>query len=149
MKNHENKNLASNGVNKEQSKEYHIIQQSASLQYSSPFPPPEILAKYEALYPGVTEKIFNRFEKQSDHRMELEKKVIENNISLSKSGLNTARNIAYFALLITSVLGYLGETTLAGIIGGTTLISLVSTFVYGTNKQKKDLKEHDNNKNSV
>lgn len=80
--------------------------------------------------------------------MELEKKVIENNISLSKSGLNTARNIAYFALLITLVLGYLGQTTLAGIIGGTTLVSLVSTFVYGTNKQKKDLKEHNSDKNN-
>lgn len=51
MKNHENKNLSADSITKEQSKELHIIQQSASLQYSSPFPPPEILAKYEALYP--------------------------------------------------------------------------------------------------
>jgi uncharacterized membrane protein len=44
------------------------IQASA---YSGPLPPPEAMAKYEAILPGFTDRLLTNFEKQSTHRMGL------------------------------------------------------------------------------
>jgi uncharacterized membrane protein len=42
-----------------------------------PLPPPAELEKYESLYPGATKLLFDNFVNQTNHRMELEKLVIQ------------------------------------------------------------------------
>ena len=48
---------------------------SASYQFMGPIPSPQDLARYEAVIPGLGDRLINRFEKQSDHRMALESAV--------------------------------------------------------------------------
>jgi uncharacterized membrane protein len=57
------------------------------LSYSSPFPPPEILEKYNAIYPGLTERTITMIEQQSKHRQELENIVIKSGSRDSKWGI--------------------------------------------------------------
>ena len=44
----------------------------ASLTYEGPLPPPMILAEYERLYPGATQKIFDDFTKNTAHIRDVE-----------------------------------------------------------------------------
>src|SRR5437773_2627905 len=44
---------------------------------SGPLPSPDILREYDLLVPGAAERFIARFEKQSEHRMHLERTVIE------------------------------------------------------------------------
>jgi DNA replication protein len=61
--------------------------------YQGPLPHPDMLAKFETLYPGASKLLFEQFKAQGDHRMEREKKVIEGNIRSSRLG----QWMAYFA----------------------------------------------------
>jgi uncharacterized membrane protein len=45
-------------------------------RFRGPLPPPEILAKYEALLPGASERIFSMAERNQSHRQSLEMIVI-------------------------------------------------------------------------
>jgi len=72
------------------------------MRYRAPIPPPEMLWRYEKIVPGAAERILTQFERQSEHRREIERKVVS----------NTARremgSILVVALLIVAVsfLGY-------------------------------------------
>src|SRR6266511_4862554 len=55
--------------------------------YSGPLPHPQLLAHYERLVPGSAERMLARFEKQSDHRMYLEKKVIDSDARRADCGV--------------------------------------------------------------
>lgn len=105
--------------------------------YSGPFPPAAELERYEAIYPGFAERLMNRYEKQSDHRMELETKVIESGIKNSARGQVFAFILASLTICVGAFLIYRNKDILgiAAILGS--LATLVGVFIYG-NKSKKD-----------
>ena len=70
------------------------------LSRSSPLPPPKELTEYEEIMPGITQKFMTAFEKQQEHRMKLEKTVINADISRMKLG-----QIFAFILGFTAILG--------------------------------------------
>lgn len=59
-----------------------VVHQSTS--FSGPLPPPEILRRFDEVVPGAAERIIKMAEEQSGHRRELEKKVIESDVSRSR-----------------------------------------------------------------
>lgn len=117
-----------------------ILHQELS-QYSGPLPHPEILKQYEEILPGISERIFTNFEKQTNHRIELEKKQQEEDFVLAKQGQNYALTIAIFGILSSLAAIYLGSPTVAGILGGSTIIGLVTAFING-NKIKQQEREN-------
>ena len=52
------------------------IQATAS-HYIGPLPPPEMLAEYDRVMPGLAQTIVRRFESQSEHRMRLESQTVK------------------------------------------------------------------------
>ena len=56
-------------------------------QFSGPFPHPEILNKYNAVIPNGAERIMVMAEKQQNHRISLEKFVLENDARRADFGL--------------------------------------------------------------
>ena len=50
-----------------------LLQQSVYSEFSGPLPHPEILAKYENVFPGAAERIFQMAENQANHRRSMEK----------------------------------------------------------------------------
>lgn len=82
-------------------------------------------------------------EKQSDHRMELEKSTIRRQLNQSGIGQILAFLVSLGCIGASSWLAVEGHDAVAGVIGGTTVVGLVSVFIYGKVAQQKDLKEKD------
>lgn len=55
--------------------------------YSGPLPAPEDLERYDAIVPGMGERLLAKFEKQADHRMALERHVITWDVYRANGGL--------------------------------------------------------------
>lgn len=117
----------------------HVSQQEVILlERRSILPPPNELERYEALCPGITERFLSSYEKQQNHRMELEKKAVF-------TGVKQALRGQVFAFI-------LGAVTIAGGIyliikdknvQGYTLIigsaaTLAGVFMYGKHQNKKE-----------
>jgi uncharacterized membrane protein len=96
--------------------------------YSGPLPHPEILRKFEEISPGAAKMILQKFEQQSDHRRDLESRVVRGQIRQADTGQWMA-----FGLLGTIILGglflaYTGRdmvgfgAIVTAVVGGVTLL---------------------------
>ena len=110
----------------------HFLRETKLSAFSGPIPPPEVLQGYETVQQGFAERILKMAEKQQDHRMSCEDKIVTESTSQSKRGQIIGCIIAILFLAGSVLLGLEGHDVLAGVIGGGTLISLVTVFV--TNK---------------
>lgn len=107
---------------------------SASYQFSGPIPSPQDLANYESVMPGLADRIITRFERQSKHRMELEKYVTRTNALRANLGLV----VSLAGLGAAAVLGLQGHDGAAGVVSVADLGVLAGVFVYGSNNQKQE-----------
>jgi uncharacterized membrane protein len=107
------------------------VAQSTSV-YSGPIPPPEILRGYEEIVPGAAKTILGLWELQTTHRTTLEARALGHNIWRSWAGIISAFLIAMVGLGGGIFLAYNGHDTAGAAIAGTSLVGLVSTFLYGT-----------------
>ena len=55
-----------------------------STSFSGPLPHPDMLRKFDDVVPGAAERIIKMAEDQSNHRKDLERKVIESDIARSR-----------------------------------------------------------------
>jgi uncharacterized membrane protein len=99
-------------------------------------PSPQILREYNSVVPGLAERLVAHAEKQTTHRIALEKKLLTSNIWKSFLGL-------VFGFLISSLgiggglyLTYSGFNVIGIIFSSATLVSLVMTFIYGSQRKK-------------
>ncbi len=104
------------------------MQQSVYSEFSGPLPHPEILAKYENVFPGAAERIFQMAENQANHRRSMEKD------SLHFSARDSLLGIAIIICNPSSVLGVITGSALSG----ASLIGIIQTFVLGSKKRKED-----------
>ncbi len=109
-----------------------------SLLYSSPLPPPEILEKYDLILPNASERFLSLVEKQTQHRMELEKEVIESKIKDSRLGIILGFILGLFGLGIAALLIYNDKSILGFSVIITEIVGLVGVFIYGTKSNKKE-----------
>ena len=103
---------------------------------SSAIPPPDVLAQYNSIIPGLAERIVAHAEKQSLHRTALEKKLLVSNIRKSYLGL-------VFGFLIGSLgvgggiwLTFSGFNVTGIVFSSASLVSLVMSFIYGSQNKK-------------
>ena len=112
-----------------------------SQRWSAPLPPPDELKKYDIIIPGMAERLLIQFEKQSNHRIEMEKEVIISRSANMKRGQVFAFIIALAFLCGSLYCGIIGQPKLGGILGGTTIVGLVSAFCYGSYLQKEERRQ--------
>lgn len=105
--------------------------------FSGPIPHPELLQGYEDVKQGFAERIVSMAEEQQKHRFECENKMVAGTVSESKRGQWMAFIVAVLFLIAAVVLGLLGHDWLGGIIGGGTLVALVTVFVTGRHSKDK------------
>ncbi len=106
-----------------------------------PLPDPETLSEYSEIIPNGAERIMQMAEKQLDHRMKMENKVIGGQMLQSNIGQFLAFLIGIAALVASTyciVNGYEWSGSLLG-IGG--LTGLVTAFIKGRSQQESNLKE--------
>jgi len=99
-------------------------------------PPPEVLQKYNSVVPGLADRLVTQAEKQTTHRIALEKKLLTSNIWKSFVGL-------VFGFLISSLgiggglyLTFVGFNVIGIIFSSATLVSLVMLFIHGSQYRK-------------
>jgi uncharacterized membrane protein len=118
--------------NKPEKFKQEVIQSVKAELYAGPLPHPDILEKFEKVVPGSADRIIKQAERQTEHRISIESKVIQSDITNSRIGL-----IFGFILGLVGVLGgiYLtinGFSVFGPLLSGGTLVALVSVFIYGT-----------------
>ncbi len=111
---------------------YTLIQERS---HSGPLPDAETLIQYNSVIPNGADRIMKMAEKQQDHRMSMESKVIESQNKQSGLGQLFGLIIGLVGIGCGTFLAYSGETTVGGIIAGGTVVSLVSVFVIGKKRQ--------------
>ena len=111
--------------------------QQVSTAFSGPIPPPEYLEGYEKISPGAAKQILDMAETQTNHRIELEKKVIESDIRNSSLGMFLGFALALFCIVWGCYLIMLGHDTAGAAVATTTVVALVSVFVYGSETRRE------------
>lgn len=111
---------------------------SREYRHSGPIPDPYTLQLYEDTVPGAAERIIAMAERQSAHRQELEKKVINSGSRDSLLGIISATIIALATLASGTYVISIGKTWSGTIIGSAGLIGLVGVFIYGTRSSRKE-----------
>jgi uncharacterized membrane protein len=113
--------------------------------FSGPVPPPEILEKYNRIVPNAAERILSMAEKQGEHRQFLEKVVIKSDSRNSLLGLifGLIVGLAGMGCGVFCIIN--GHQIGGGILGGTTIVGLVSAFIYGSRSRKQErITKHQN-----
>lgn len=116
---------------------------SISLQksHSGPLPDSQTLEEYNRIIPNGADRIMIVFEKQSEHRMTIEKKVIGGQMFQSNLGQIFALVIGLFSLSCATYVILEGHEWAGSIIGVGGITGLVTAFIKGKSNQEKSLLE--------
>lgn len=111
-------------------------------EFSGPLPPPEVLAKYEEVLAGAADRIIAMAETQSKHRQAMEAEAMGSQVSDQPAARREARwgqicglTIGVCAIGASLAAALAGYQTFASIFGGTTVVGLVSVFIYGRSRR--------------
>lgn len=92
-----------------------VIQQSVSFR-QAPYPTPQELREYEAIHPGFTDRILTLTERETDHRIEQERREGKAVIDLARRGQIFAF-VVVLALVIGGIAAILTDHSIAGFAG--------------------------------
>lgn len=109
-----------------------------SYSFSGPLPPPEVMGLYEQLIPGAAERLLTAFENQQNHRHSLENRVVDAGVRRSWAGLWCALAVALAGIAVAGLAVIYAQQWAASVIGGGTLVGLVTVFVTGRSQQEKE-----------
>jgi uncharacterized membrane protein len=109
--------------------------------FYGPVPPPSLLARYNDVVPDGAERILAMAERQSKHRELLESQVVTGNVESQRRGSMYAFIIAMVAILGGIFLIYAGKDASGLGVVLTSLVGLISVFVYSQHKQSKERTE--------
>ncbi len=93
----------------------------------SPFPPPELLEKYKQIDPSFPQRVLKMVEEEQKHRHKI-----------TSRGQIFALMIGMGGLITTLILGIWGNPWVAGMIGFTSLATLVGAFLESRRMENKN-----------
>jgi uncharacterized membrane protein len=99
--------------------------------YSGPLPPSAELSGYNEIVPGAAERIILMAEKSQDHQIYMERTAIAAQKRESLVGQIFALVISLSAFGTAVLMAVMGHPTVAGVIGGSTVVSLAVAFITG------------------
>lgn len=99
--------------------------------FSGPIPPPSVLEGYERLIQGAAERILVMAESDAKHQQEIEFAALRAAEGEVKRGQLFGFIIGLTALGASMLALAMGSPAVAGVIGGTTVVGLVSVFIIG------------------
>ncbi|MCL2758800.1 MAG: DUF2335 domain-containing protein [Treponema sp.] len=99
---------------------------SANLEYRVDIlPPPDELERYEKIHPGIAKIIMDSYISQVNHRMTLEKTIIEGDNKRANKGQIISAAIAFLCIIAGSVLTYLGKS----VVGLSLIVGSIGTLL--------------------
>lgn len=114
-------------------------------EFQGPIPPPQLLAQYESITPGLADRIVKMAEQESVHRREVEHKLVDVAVQDQKDSTSEVRLgqiFAFFIGIVTIVCG--SYVVLAGfsvsgtVLGSSGVLGLVTAFIMGRNKKQPE-----------
>jgi uncharacterized membrane protein len=117
-----------------------VVQAQIS-QFISPLPDPNVLARYNEIVPGSAERIIKMTEEQSAHRQRLENKTVTGQTVESNRGQWIAAVISVLFLVGSVWVTREGHDWVGAVLGGGTVVGLVTAFVGSKRQQRTDLLE--------
>lgn len=115
-----------------------------SYSFSGPLPPPEVLGLYNELIPTSAERLLAAFEGQQHHRQGIENRVIDSGIKRSWYGLWCALAVSLSGIGVAGLAVVYEQQWAASVIGGGTLVGLVTAFITGRSQQEKERSQRRN-----
>ncbi len=114
---------------------------SMSQYYQGPLPPPNFIEGYNLHIPNGGDRLMTMVEKQVDHRIRLESKVIESDVKRANLGLIIGSFITFGALAGAFVLILGGKSVEGGLFGGAPLLTLVGLFLKESKSRSDERRE--------
>jgi len=111
------------------------------LSFSGPLPHPSFLKQYEEVVPGAADRILRQAESQTNHRIDLENKVIDSDIRRADRGLWAGLAVAVISIVGGCALVFAGHDWAGATIATATVVSLVGVFVYGSQSRRQERQE--------
>jgi uncharacterized membrane protein len=99
-------------------------------------PSPDILKKYNSVLPGLANRLVAQAEQQTSHRIFMERRLLNSNILKSLLGLLFGFFIGVLGVGGGLYLTYAGFNVIGIIFSSATLVSLVMSFVYGSQSRR-------------
>lgn len=119
--------------------------------HAGPLPHPDTLKKYNDILPDAADRIFKMAEKSQVHRenidqqqMDIIKARVENEINKINKGQNYALIIALTGIAGAITCAFLNQVAIGSILGGSTVITLVSLFLSERWRKRKEENSEDN-----
>lgn len=92
----------------------------------APLPPPEVLREYESLLPGTAQRLFDDYEKQSNHRIQMESDTITDLCRALLLGQWISYSLAMTVIVLAGVLAVWGRPLFAVPAVGLVIIPIAS-----------------------
>ncbi|GGB37994.1 hypothetical protein GCM10011505_19410 [Tistrella bauzanensis] len=108
-----------------------IAQHEQHVAISGPLPPPDILAQYEDIVPGAAARIVSWAEKEQAHRHAIDSDGLRADIIYARAGLYGGIALSVFFVIAALFAADAGHTTLATILAGATIASVIPAVVHG------------------
>src|ERR1035437_269955 len=99
-------------------------------------PPPEILQEYEQILPGIAKLLIENAKQQMQHRLDIERRTLNSNNLKSFAGLIFGFLMGIFGMGGGFYLTFKGYNVIGVIFTSSTLVTLVMTFIYGSQSKR-------------
>ena len=106
-----------------------------------PLPPPGALQLFEEVVPGSAERILAMAEKQTDHRILMERKIVSGDFTQSYLGIAAGFVLSVMVILGGIYLIILGHDWAGASLIGLNVVGLAGVFVYGSNSHRAPRRE--------
>lgn len=107
--------------------------------YSDPIPHPDILKKYDDMYPGAAKEIIDNGVQESVHRRSMESEMLKQSVNKDIRRDLMGFLVGILIIVFGFYLCYLGHTVIGTLFSGVSSVGLVSIFL------NKDSKMDNNN----
>lgn len=108
-----------------------VMRREIVSRHTGPLPAPHTLAEYEAVLPGLAERIVNMAENEQAHRHDLEKTDLRQDYVISRTGQALGITALVVIAALAAYLGSLGHPGWAATVAGIDLAAVVGVFVTG------------------
>jgi uncharacterized membrane protein len=112
--------------------------------FTGPIPPPAVLAGYEAVLPGLADRLVTMAEQQSAHRQELERQVVNANIRHAEIGLWLGAAVAALLIIAAVLVTLAGYPETGAVIAAVDIVGVVTVFVLRQRAQNRELQNKAN-----
>ncbi len=107
-----------------------------------PLPPPNILAEYEAITPGLSDRIVGMAENQAGHRQKMERRLVTIDGGMGISGLMLAFTVVMTGIVFGGML-ILKGMNIAGFFAGMVPLGTVGAIFLYTKRKNSEAEEKD------